>query len=287
MLRKNRLTMAVSAALGMSAAAVMPTVANAQNDQLMLEEVVVTGSRIQRANLVSASPVTQVDAEEFKFQGTTRVEDLMKNLPQVYSNQNSSTSNGATGTATLNLRNLGDERTLVLVNGRRLPAGSPLQGGTGADINQIPAALIQRVEVLTGGASATYGSDAVAGVVNFVMVDDFEGVQFDYQFSQYQHDNDNGGLQQIVGDAGFPFPDGSNTGGEIQNWSLVMGGNFDNGRGNVTAYATYREIDAILQSERDYSACALNNQGDGCFGSGTSPAGTFIVGTADPYRVEG
>ena len=91
----------------------------------------------------------------------------------------------------LNLRNLGDERTLVLVNGRRLPAGSPLQGGTGADINQIPAALIQRVEVLTGGASATYGSDAVAGVVNFVMVDDFEGVQFDYQFSQYQHDNDN------------------------------------------------------------------------------------------------
>jgi len=287
MLRKNRLTMAVSAALGMSAAAVMPTVANAQNDQLMLEEVVVTGSRIQRANLVSASPVTQVDAEEFKFQGTTRVEDLMKNLPQVYSNQNSSTSNGATGTATLNLRNLGDERTLVLVNGRRLPAGSPLQGGTGADINQIPAALIQRVEVLTGGASATYGSDAVAGVVNFVMVDDFEGVQFDYQFSQYQHDNDNGGIQQIVGDAGFPFPDGSNTDGEIQNWSLVMGGNFDNGRGNVTAYATYREIDAVLQSARDYSACALNNDASGCFGSGTSAAGTFIVGTADPYRVVG
>jgi len=290
MLRKNRLTMAVSAALGMSAAAVMPTVANAQDDQLMLEEVVVTGSRIQRANLVSASPVTQVDAEEFKFQGTTRVEDLMKNLPQVYSNQNSSTSNGATGTATLNLRNLGDERTLVLVNGRRLPAGSPLQGGIGADINQIPAALIQRVEVLTGGASATYGSDALAGVVNFVMVDDFEGVQFDYQFSQYQHDNDNSGLQQIVGDAGFLFPDGSNTDGEIQNWSLVMGGNFDNGRGNVTAYATYREIDPVLQSERDYSACALNNDATGCFGSPTSAAGAFEVGLLDAaraYRVVG
>lgn len=285
MLRKNRLTVAVSAALGLGAAAVMPSVATAQ-EELLVEEVIVTGSRIQKANLVSASPVTQVDAEEFKFQGTTRVEDLMKNLPQVYSNQNSSQSNGATGTATLNLRNLGDERTLVLVNGRRLPAGSPIDGGTGADINQIPAALIQRVEVLTGGASATYGSDAVAGVVNFVMVDDFEGVQFDYQFSQYHHDNDNSGLQEIVGNSGFPVPDGSNTGGDIQNWSLVIGGNFDNGRGNVTAYAGYREIDALLQSERDYSACALGVNVGSCGGSGTSPEGTFIA-DGNVYYVEG
>ncbi len=290
MLRKNRLTVAVSAALGLGAAAVMPSVANAQEErELLVEEVIVTGSRIQKANLVSASPVTQVDAEEFKFQGTTRVEDLMKNLPQIYSNQNSSSSNGSTGTATLNLRNLGDERTLVLVNGRRLPAGSPIQGGIGADINQIPAALIQRVEVLTGGASATYGSDAVAGVVNFVMVDDFEGVQFDYQFSQYHHDNDNSGLQQIVDDAGFPFPDDSSTDGDIQNWSLIMGGNFDNGRGNITAYGGYREIDAVAQSSRDYGACALNNTGDGCFGSGTSPMGTIVPGNGSQgiYRVEG
>lgn len=289
MLRKNRLTMAVSAALGMSAAAAVPQFANAQDDQLLVEEVVVTGSRIQKANLVSSSPVTQVDAEDFKFQGTVRVEDLMKNLPQVYSNQNSSTSNGATGTATLNLRNLGDERTLVLVNGRRLPAGSPLQGGIGADINQIPASLIQRVEVLTGGASATYGSDAVAGVVNFIMVDDFEGVQFDYQFSQYQHDNDDSRLQDIVSGRGFPVPDGSKTDGDMQSWSLIMGGNFDNGRGNATAYATYREIDPVLQSARDYSACALNNTGDGCFGSGTSAAGTFIPGDGSQgvYKVSG
>ncbi|WP_232059321.1 TonB-dependent receptor domain-containing protein [Kineobactrum salinum] len=277
--------MAVSAALGLGAAAVMPSVANAQ-EELLVEEVIVTGSRIQRANLVSASPVTQVDAQEFKFQGTTRVEDLMKNLPQVYSNQNSSQANGATGTATLNLRNLGDERTLVLVNGRRLPAGSPIQGGTGADINQIPAALIQRVEVLTGGASATYGSDAVAGVVNFVMVDDFEGVEFDYQFSQYQHDNNNSGIRNIVQDAGFPVPTGSNTDGEIQNWSLVMGGNFDNGRGNVTAYAGYREIDPVLQSERDYSACALGVNVGSCGGSGTSAQGTFITPVGNFY-VEG
>lgn len=274
MLRKH-LTTAVSAALGLGTAAILPGVANAQQEQLV-EEVVVTGSRIQKANLVSASPVTQIEAAEFRFQGTTRVEDLMRNMPQVYSNQNSTQSNGATGTATLNLRNLGDARTLVLVNGRRLPVGSPLQAA-GADINQIPADLIQRVEVMTGGASATYGSDAVAGVVNFMLMDDFEGVQLDWQGSVYQHDNDNNFLQDLVSSNGFPVPSGGQTDGEIQNWSLIMGGNFDNGRGNVTAYATYREIEAVLQSQRDYSACALNNTGDGCFGSGTSAEGTFIV----------
>lgn len=274
MLSKH-LTSAVSAALGLGTVAILPGVANAQQEQLV-EEVVVTGSRIQKANLVSASPVTQIDAEEFRFQGTTRVEDLMRNMPQVYSNQNSTQSNGATGTATLNLRNLGDARTLVLVNGRRLPVGSPLQAA-GADINQIPAELIQRVEVMTGGASATYGSDAVAGVVNFMLMDDFEGVQLDWQGSVYQHDNDNNFLQDLVSSNDFPVPSGGQTDGEIQNWSLIMGGNFDNGRGNVTAYASYREVEAVLQSQRDYSACALNNTGDGCFGSGTSREGTFIV----------
>ena len=125
MLKKNNLAMAVSAALGLGTAAVMPSVAFAQEDQLV-EEVVITGSRIQKANLVSSSPVTQIDAQEIKFQGNVRVEDMMRNLPQVYSNQNSSQANGATGTATLNLRNLGDNRTLVLINGRRMPAGSPV-----------------------------------------------------------------------------------------------------------------------------------------------------------------
>ena len=155
MLKKSQLSLAVGAALGLTTMTFMP--ANAQElSANQLEEVIVTGSRIQRANLVSASPVSQVDAEELLFTGNTRVEDLVKNLPQVYSQQNSTQQNGATGTATLNLRNLGDERTLTLINGRRMPAGSPVQGGQGADINQIPGALIKRVEVLTGGASATW-----------------------------------------------------------------------------------------------------------------------------------
>jgi len=277
MLRKNRLTMAVSAALGMSAAAVMPSVANAQ-DELLVEEVVVTGSRIQKANLVSSSPVTQLDAEAFKFQGTTRVEDLIADLPAVYPGNSAGDANGATGTATIDLRNLGDQRTLVLVNGRRLPPGSPVAGGAGADINQIPGALIERVEVLTGGASSTYGSDAVAGVVNFIMVDDFEGVKLDVQYSGYQHDNDNSRIQNLNTDLGFDVPDGSENDGEISDISFVIGANLDGGRGNVTAYATYRKINEIRQGNRDYSNCSLDGDDPSqafCGGSSTLPEGRF------------
>ena len=150
-----------------------------------IEEIVVTGSHLHRAHLVSSSPVTEVDAEELLFQGTVRVEDMVRTLPQVFSGQITSQSNGATGTANLNLRNLGTLRTLVLINGRRLPIGSPLQGG-GADVNQIPGALVESVQVLTGGASAVYGSDAVAGVVDFRLKDDFVGLRIDGPLNYYQ-----------------------------------------------------------------------------------------------------
>ena len=239
-----------------------------------LEEVVVTGSRIHMPNLSSASPIYHIDAEALTFQGNTRVEDTLRLLPQVFSTQNAGISNGATGTATLNLRNLGAQRTLVLVNGRRLPAGSPLQGGIGADINQIPGALIKSVEVLTGGSSATYGADAVAGVVNFLMVDDFEGVKFDYQFSQYQHNNDNGRLQAVVRDAGYSAPAGSTWDGDISNVALVMGKNFG-GRGNVTVYGTYRNIAPVFLGDRDYSSCEFAPDLSACGGSLTTPQGTF------------
>tara|TARA_R110001592_G_scaffold363043_1_gene679686 strand:+ start:171593 stop:174484 length:2892 start_codon:yes stop_codon:yes gene_type:complete len=286
MLRKSQLSVAVSAALGISSMTFMP--ANAQDlSANQLEEVIVTGSRIQRLNLVSASPVTQVDAEDLLFTGTTRVEDLVKNLPQVYSYSNSTQQNGATGTATLNLRNLGDERTLTLINGRRMPAGSPVSGGQGADINQIPGALIKRVEVLTGGASATYGSDAVAGVVNFIMVDDFEGVKLDYQYSGYSHDNDSSRWQNVVEGAGYPAPSGNTTDGEMDDLSLIIGGNFENGRGNATAYATYRKIKPIWARDRDYSACSLSDNVDDCAGSSTTPQGRFIAPDGENYQNNG
>jgi outer membrane receptor protein involved in Fe transport len=285
MLRKSQLSVAVGAALGISSMTFMP--ANAQDlSANQLEEVIVTGSRIQRRNLVSASPVAQVDAEELLFTGSTRVEDLVKSLPQVYSTQNSTQQNGASGTATLNLRNLGDERTLTLINGRRMPAGSPVSAAQGADINQIPGALIKRVEILTGGASATYGADAVAGVVNFIMMDDFEGIKLDYQYSGYTHDNDSNRWQDIVENAGYPAPSGNTTDGETDDLSLIIGGNLENGRGNATAYATYRKIKPIWSRDRDSSACSLSDEVDDCQGSSTIPEGRFIAPSAD-YQVAG
>src|SRR5271166_26127 len=122
-----------------------------------LEEVVVTGSRIKSANLTSISPVTSVTAADVTATGLTRTEDILNNLPMVFAGQNSTVSNGSDGTATVNFRGLGSQRTLVLVNGRRLGPGAG-DGRSFSDINQIPAALIERIDVLTGGASAVYGA---------------------------------------------------------------------------------------------------------------------------------
>ncbi|MEO8101845.1 MAG: TonB-dependent receptor plug domain-containing protein [Betaproteobacteria bacterium] len=138
------------------------------------EKIEVTGTRIPPPNLEGASPVTVVDAQTIKVDGMRSAENFLNNLPQVFAAQGSNVVNGATGTATVNLRGLGASRTLVLVNGRRMPYGSA--NSASADLNQIPSPLIKRVEILTGGAGAVYGSDAVAGVVNFIMNDRFEGV---------------------------------------------------------------------------------------------------------------
>lgn len=255
---------------GAAVSAVAMTAAPAMAQEI--EEIVVTGSRIASPNLVSTSPITVVGQDEIKYQGTTRVEDLVNSLPQAFASQTSQVSNGSTGTATIDLRNLGASRTLVLVDGKRLPPGSPGSGGSAPDINQIPGALIERVEVATGGASAVYGSDAVAGVVNFIMKDDFEGVAFDYQFSFYQHNNDNGPARDAVNRGRYPLPDDSVTDGFTRDATVVMGASTEDGKGNVTLYAGYRKIDAILQSERDYSACTVA-AGAGvwnCSGSGTT-----------------
>ena len=288
--------LAVAMALLLTVAAPSPAQdGDVSPEPLRLEELVVTGTRIRKPGLVSSSPLVQVEAEEVALQGTVRVEDMMRTLPQVFSNQTAGRSNGATGTATVNLRNLGAQRGLVLVNGRRLPAGSPIQGGVGADINQIPGALIDSVEVLTGGASATYGSDAVAGVVNFRLLDDFEGVRLDYQFSQYQHDNRSNRWQRLVRDAGYETADGLAWDGTMSTVSLLMGRDLDAGRGNVTVYGTWRDVDAVLQGSRDYSSCALSNDLTKCSGSATQPQGTFadfgLLGAQGlegfDYKVEG
>jgi iron complex outermembrane receptor protein len=284
MFQKRPIALAVQAAIGLSTAmGAFPLLAatpaqqaeEAAGNKQIVEEIVVTGSRIERANEVTSSPVVQLDAEQFSFAGTTRVEDVVAQLPQVYLDQSAGQSIESLGVATMQLRNLGSNRTLVLVDGKRLPIATPKATDSGPDLNFIPSQLVQRVEVLTGGASATYGSDAVAGVVNFTMKDDFEGISFDYQSSAYRHDNNGNITATRTAEAGFPVPQGTTTDGNTDDAALIIGGNLTDGRGNVTAYATYRNIKPVTQSERDYSACALGNGRKQCGGSGTNAVGSF------------
>jgi outer membrane receptor protein involved in Fe transport len=244
--------------------------------------IVVTGSLIKRPNEDSAAPVTVVGGEEFKGQGATKVEDLLNSLPQVLATQNSGVSNGADGTATVSLRGLGTSRTLVLVDGRRLMPGG-IGGGAAADLNFIPSALISSVEILTGGASSTYGADAVAGVVNFKMNREFQGVRLDGQYSFYQHNNNND-IRSIVNNR-FSAPEGSTINGGAYDVSIAIGSSLADDRGNIVAYAGLRSETAITQDKYDYSICTLNPSGlatgtvtdFACGGSGT-PAQTRIGG---------
>ncbi len=284
--RKYQVASAVRRALVMgalTAAGVAPALA-----QENLGEIVVTGSRIRSANLESTTPVTQVTAADVVTQGVTRIEDLVNQLPQAFAAQNVTIANGATGTATLNLRGLGSPRTLVLVDGRRMPYGGVTNSA--ADINQIPTQMVERVDILTGGASAVYGSDAVAGVVNFIMKKDFEGVQVTSQYNVYMHENDFSGpgetkLRDVIASraatnpAQFALPKNTVYDGEGKELSLMVGVNSGDGRGNITAFATVYDGAAILESERDFSACSLNPAPVGgsfsCGGSSTSAGGRF------------
>lgn len=243
-----------------------------------LEKVTVTGSRIRVSTVTEgSSPITVVGAQDIKSDGVKNTESLLNNLPQVFADQGGSVSNGSTGTATVNLRNLGADRTLVLVNGRRMPQGSPLS--TAADLNQIPAGLIKRVEVLTGGAGAVYGSDAVAGVVNFIMNDRFEGVQVDFNMSGFNHQQGNDTAAAAVRARNFALPGNKSYDAQSKDASILMGGNFADGKGNATLYMGYKQDKPLLQSERDFTSCALGSSAAGfaCAGSGTSFPGLFIV----------
>jgi len=255
-----------------------PAFAQAAAEEEAASDIVVTGSRIARPNLEAASPVTVVTSEAIKEFGATKIEDLTNALPQVFAGQNSGVSNGADGTATIDLRGLGASRTVVLIDGRRLMPGG-VGGGAGADLNFIPAALVSGVEVLTGGASATYGADAVAGVVNFKMNRGFRGVRLDAQYGFYQHNN-NGALRNTVNASGrVTAPEGNVTTGEAYDATLAIGAGFDDDRGNVVAYAGYRHESAITQDKYDYSICTLNQNGAGdgfaCGGSGTPQRARF------------
>jgi outer membrane receptor protein involved in Fe transport len=195
------------------------------------ETITVTGSRIVRQDFVANSPVATVSAEQVELTGTINTEGLLNTLPQTVPGLDRTSNNPGNGTATVDLRGLGSGRTLVLIDGTRaMPGGT---GGT-VDLNTIPSSMIERVEVVTGGASAVYGSDAIAGVVNFIMKDDFEGVQINtgYEISE---END----------------------AEYTSVDVTIGGNFDNGRGNVVMNVGYINRGEVFQGDRAFSNTAL------------------------------
>lgn len=276
---RTKISIAVSVALGaglMGAGFAPLALAQQAGD---VQRVEITGTRLPSLSLEGPSPVTVITAQDIRTDGLAKTEDLLNNMPQVFAAQGSNASNGASGTAQVSLRGLGAARTLVLVNGRRLPAGSP--GSYPADLNQVPAALIQRVEMLTGGASAVYGSDAVAGVVNFIMNDKFEGLQLNLNHSFYQHEQGSPVASIVRGRAAtnpsqFVLPNDAND-GEISDVSVLLGGNFASGRGNATVYFQYKKEDPVTQANRDYSACALAGGAAGftCGGSSTAFPGRF------------
>ena len=251
-----------------------------------VQEVTITGSRIKAPNLTSDSPVTAVGAEEIKQQGTTNIETLLNNLPSV-SADFSNVGYNEGGVANVNLRGLGSARTLVLIDGQRVGPSGPTNSAT--DLNFIPAALVKSVEVLTGGASAVYGSDAMAGVVNFHMLNNFEGVMFDETFSGYQHNNTNSEMANTLGNgvggvngavtSPIPYRQGAQWDGFIRDSSAVMGVNAPNNKGNVTMWAEYRSTTPVVGPQRDTSACALtltsSAPGKTCGGSSTGVYGKF------------
>ncbi|WP_417450474.1 TonB-dependent receptor domain-containing protein [Kordiimonas sp.] len=259
-----------STASVLAAMALTTSAAYAQDSQdadAEFEEVVVTGSRIPRKDLIANSPVNVISSEEINAGAFVEVDRVLDGLPQTASSNGPTTNNPGNGQANVNLRNLGTARTLVLVNGRRM-VGTATNGVV--DLNNIPPALIKQVEVVTGGASAVYGSDAMAGVVNFILKDDFEGVQVNGQY----------GLSQ-EGDS------------ERYNADFTLGGNFADGRGNVVIYGNYLKREQTLAGDRDFAAVQLDeftdDNGDPIFlpgGSSSIPQGRFSGSGGFNYLVD-
>ncbi len=267
------LAMITGAAFGGTAVA-QEQAPQAQSASGDLDRITVTGTRIKSQTFTESSPITEINAEEFAQYGVTTVEDLVNQYPQVDLSFDNFENNGSYGHATISMRGLGPQRTLTLVNGRRLPASR----NEITDPSIIPVAAIKRVDILSGGASAVYGADAVAGVVNFVLDDTFEGVSLNVGWSAFQHNNDNKEVQALNDDRGFPYPTGnSGFDGSSRSADLVIGSSFGEGRGHAMGWLTWRENDALYQGERDYSSCSVWYDFPACGGSGTADPGRFTV----------
>lgn len=257
-LRKNLLGSAVLAALLLGAPQAVraqdaEAAKSADDKSVTLDAVVVTGSRIKNKNLFSTTPVTVVTPESLKLSGTLSVEEHLNTLPQLVAGNTKSSNvfGDSDATSTLNLRGLGAKRTLVLVNGKRFISS----GANGVvDVNNIPASLVERVEIVTGGGSAVYGSDAMAGVVNFILKDRFDGLALDAQYGVSGE-----------GDAA------------VKSASFTFGGSGD--RSTSWMNVTHEERELLRGNQRPLSRYALTDSNAGFIrtGSASRRGGTLLA----------
>jgi outer membrane receptor protein involved in Fe transport len=228
---------------GAISALCLPVLAQDQNDEdIALEEVVVTGTRIHSQNIIAASPITTIGAEELAQAQTPSIERIFRDLPITIPGDGQNVNNGTAGQETLDLRGLGPERSLIMIDGKRL---APYDISGVVTTNVIPLNMLERVDIITGGASAVYGSDAMSGAVNFVLRDDFEGVE-----------------------VGFGYSDTEGGGEDSYDINVLMGVNFDGGRGNITVGGGRTQRGSILLADRSYGLFGVASD----TGSGLSSA---------------
>jgi len=225
-------------------------------DAHTLDAISVTGSRISIPGVEASSPVASVERNEFLTTQPVAVESFLKELPAISASIGTATNFGASGAATINMRHLGDNRTLVLIDGRR-PV--PFNLANVVDTNTIPLALLQSVDVLTGGASVVYGADAVAGVTNFILRRDFSGVEFNTNWGQTRYHD-----------------------GERQNYEATFGTLSDDGRANAVVSVGYSKVDPVLQGDRPWALFSVNSNTGENDGSLTAvPATVRFPGLGD------
>ncbi len=251
------------------AIALAPALAGAQETSekgaTTLEKIEVTGSRIKRADIETSQPIFSLSREDISAQGLTSIGDVIQRISAGGSSLNSSYNNGGNGETRVSLRNLGSQRTLVLVNGKRWVGGTGLGGAV--DLNTIPTAAVERVEVLKDGASTIYGSDAIAGVVNVILRKDFEGAEANAYLGQY--DKGDGSRQS------YDFTLGSSG----DRWSAMLG-------------VGYVKEEPVYAGDREISAAPFYGATPGTGNSSTTPAGRFAIlgsskGNEAPVRPDG
>lgn len=248
-------TMIAGIALAGVAAPAMAQTQSVDEQATQVGEIVVTGSRIARQDYQSASPIVTVDSQDFQATGSVTIDSLLNDMPQFVPSVSSTSNNPSNGgQANLNLRGLGTSRTLVLMNGRRVV---PSNASGVVDVNILPTALIKNVEVISGGASAAYGSDALAGVANFILNESFEGIQIDAQYGQTDRSD-----------------------GTTESYSLTVGGNFADDRGNMVLSIGRSTRAQIYNSAREWSAVSgasgATPLGSTTFDSNNLPSQGFI-----------